>query len=144
MRKKILEALNTKFPGVSDNKLNRIVDNLVKKIKSEEEIQSAVDEITVESLLDSYGDARANLSRDSIIRDYETKHNLKDGKSTEFIDEDKLFKIIDDIVQEFPRGFFRGNSLNEQKDLHEEKRRENENLSHGFLPSLVTVKRNGL
>ena len=80
MRKKILEALNTKFPGVSDSKLNRIVDNLVKKIKSEEEIQSAVDEITVESLLDSYGDARANLSRDSIIRDYETKHNLKDGK----------------------------------------------------------------
>lgn len=80
MRKKILEALNTKFPGVSDSKLNRIVDNLVKKIKAEDEIQAAVDEITVESLLDSYGDARANLSRDSIIRDYETKHNLKDGK----------------------------------------------------------------
>lgn len=83
MRKKILEALNTKFPGVSDNKLNRIVDNLVKKIKSEDEIQAAVDEITVESLLDSYGDARANLSRDQIIKDYETKHNLKDGKPVE-------------------------------------------------------------
>lgn len=83
MRKKILEALNTKFPGVSDNKLNRIVDNLLKKIKSEDEIQAAVDAITVESLLDSYGDARANLSRDSIIRDYETKHNLKDGKPVE-------------------------------------------------------------
>lgn len=80
MRKKILEALNTKFPGVSDSKLNRIVDNLVKKVKSEDEIADAVDEITVESLLDSYGDARANLSRDSIIRDYEKKHNLKDGK----------------------------------------------------------------
>lgn len=83
MRKKILEALNTKFPGVSDNKLNRIVDNLVKKIKSEDEIQAAVDEITVESLLDSYGDARANLSRDQIIKDYESKHNLKDGKHVE-------------------------------------------------------------
>ena len=83
MRKKILEALNTKFPGVSDSKLNRIVDNLVKKIKSEDEIQAAVDEITVESLLDSYGDARANLSRDQIIKDYETKHNLKDGKPVE-------------------------------------------------------------
>lgn len=83
MRKKILEALNTKFPGVSDNKLNRIVDNLLKKIKSEDEIQATVDAITVESLLDSYGDARANLSRDSIIRDYETKHNLKDGKPVE-------------------------------------------------------------
>lgn len=83
MRKKILEALNTKFPGVSDNKLNRIVDNLLKKIKSEDEIAAAVDEITVESLLDSYGDARANLSRDSIIRDYESKHNLKDGKPVE-------------------------------------------------------------
>lgn len=80
MRKKILEALNTKFPGVSDNKLNRIVDNLLRKIKSEDEILAAVDEITVESLLDSYGDARANLSRDQIIKDYETKHNLKDGK----------------------------------------------------------------
>jgi len=83
MRKKILEALNTKFPGVSDNKLNRIVDNLLKKIKSEDEIAAAVDEITVESLLESYGDARANLSRDSIIRDYESKHNLKDGKPIE-------------------------------------------------------------
>lgn len=80
MRKKILEALNTKFPGVSDSKLNRIVDNLVKKVKSEDDIADAVEEITVESLLDSYGDARANLSRDSIIRDYEKKHNLKDGK----------------------------------------------------------------
>lgn len=80
MRKKILEALNTKFPGVSDSKLNRIVDNLLKKVKSEDDIATAVEEITVESLLDSYGDARANLSRDSIIRDYETKHNLKDGK----------------------------------------------------------------
>ena len=80
MRKKILEALNTKFPGVSDSKLNRVVDNLVKKVKSEDVIEAAVDEITVESLLDSYGDARANLSRDSIIRDYETKHGLKDGK----------------------------------------------------------------
>jgi hypothetical protein len=80
MRKKILEALNTKFPGVSDSKLNRIVDNLVKKVKSEDDIQAAVDEITVESLLDSYGDARANLSRDNIIKDYETKHGLKDGK----------------------------------------------------------------
>ena len=80
MRKKILEALNTKFPGVSDSKLNRIVDNLVKKIKSEDDIQTAVDEITVELLLDSYGDARANLSRENIIRDYESKHNLKDGK----------------------------------------------------------------
>lgn len=83
MRKKILEALNTKFPGVSDNKLNRIVDNLLKKIKTEDEIAAAVEEITVESLLDSYGDARANLSRDSIIRDYESKHNLKDGKPIE-------------------------------------------------------------
>lgn len=83
MRKKILEALNTKFPGVSDNKLKRIVDNIEKKIKSEDEIQAAVDAITVESLLDSYGDARANLSRDNIIRDYETKHNLKDGKPVE-------------------------------------------------------------
>ncbi len=80
MRKKILDALNTKFPGVSDSKLNRVVDNLLKRIKSEDEIAAAVEEITVESLLDSYGDARANLSRDSIIRDYETKHNLKDGK----------------------------------------------------------------
>ena len=80
MRKKILEALNTKFPGVSDSKLNRIVDNLLKKVKSEDDIAGAVEEITVESLLDSYGDARANLSRDAIIRDYESKHNLKDGK----------------------------------------------------------------
>lgn len=83
MRKKILEALNTKFPGVSDSKLNRIVDNLLKKVKSEDEIEAAVEEVTFESVLDSYGDARANLSRDSIIRDYEKKHNLKDGKPVE-------------------------------------------------------------
>ena len=80
MRKKILEALNTKFPGVSDNKLNRIVDNLVKKIKSEDEIQAAVDEITVESLLESYGDARADGAQRTAVANYEKKHNLKDGK----------------------------------------------------------------
>ena len=80
MRKKILEALNTKFPGVSDNKLNRIVDNLLKKIKSEDEIQAAVDEITVESLLESYGDARADGAQRTAVANYEKKHNLKDGK----------------------------------------------------------------
>lgn len=80
MRKKILEALNTKFPGVSDNKLNRIVDNLLKKIKAEDEIQAAVDEITVESLLESYGDARADGAQRTAVANYEKKHNLKDGK----------------------------------------------------------------
>jgi len=80
MRKKILEALNTKFPGVSDNKLNRIVDNLLKKIKSEDEIASAVEEITVESLLESYGDARADGAQRTAVANYEKKHNLKDGK----------------------------------------------------------------
>ncbi|MBQ1826340.1 MAG: hypothetical protein II126_00075, partial [Erysipelotrichaceae bacterium] len=47
-------------------------------------------------------------------------------KSTEFVDEDKLVQIIDDMVQEFPRGFFNGNSLSELKNLHEEKRLEDE------------------
>lgn len=83
MRKKILEALNTKFPGVSDNKLNRIVDNLLKKIKTEEEIESAVEDITVESLLESYGDARADGAQRTAVANYEKKHNLKDGKPVE-------------------------------------------------------------
>ena len=80
MRKKILEALNTKFPGVSDNKLNRIVDNLLKKIKTEDEIEAAVEEITVESLLESYGDARADGAQRTAVANYEKKHNLKEGK----------------------------------------------------------------
>lgn len=80
MRKKILEALNTKFPGVSDSKLNRIVDNLLKKIKTEDDIAAAVEEITVESLLESYGDARADGAVRTAVANYEKKHNLKDGK----------------------------------------------------------------
>lgn len=80
MKKKILEALKTKFTGVKDEVLERIADNLAKTVTDEAGIQTAVDGVTFQQVLDSYGDARANQAQATAVKNYESKYNLKDGK----------------------------------------------------------------
>ena len=80
MKKKILEALKTKFTGVKDEVLERIADKLAKTVTDEAGVQTAVDGVTFQQVLDSYGDARANQAQATAVKNYESKYNLKDGK----------------------------------------------------------------
>lgn len=85
MKKKIIEALTTKFEGVEANILDRVAEKLSKTVKSEDEIQTAVDGVTFQSMLESYADSRTNEAVATAVANYEKKYNLKDGKPTQVI-----------------------------------------------------------
>lgn len=86
MKKEILDALKAKFPGVSDNILDRMAAKLAKTVTTAEQVNTAVEGVTIQQVIDSYGDSRAteasNTARENAIKDYESRHGLKDGVKT--------------------------------------------------------------
>lgn len=86
MKNKILELLKTKFVGVDEKTLERIAEKLGKTTESEEDVKTAVDGVTFQQVLESYGDARATQAQQTAVSNYEKQHKLKDGKP---IDEPK-------------------------------------------------------
>lgn len=83
MKQQLLDALKAKFEGVSETILSRIADNLAKTVTKAEDVQTAVDGVTFQRVLESYGDSRATEAQQTAVKNYETKHNLKDGKPVE-------------------------------------------------------------
>lgn len=83
MKKEILEALTTKFPGVSTSILGRIADKLAKTATTAEQVKTAVEGVTIQQVIESYGDSRAteasNTARENAVKDYESRYGLKDG-----------------------------------------------------------------
>lgn len=80
MRKQILEALKAKFEGVSEAVLGRIADKLAKTVKTEEQVATAVEGVTLQEVIDGYADSRATEAQQTAVRNYEAKHGLKDGE----------------------------------------------------------------
>lgn len=83
MRKQILDALKAKFPGVSDAVLGRIADKIAKTTTNEEDVATAVEGVTLQQVLDSYGDSRATEATQTAVSNYEKKHGLKDGQKVQ-------------------------------------------------------------
>ena len=83
MRQQILEALKAKFTGVSEEILGRIADKLAKTTTTAEQVQTAVDGVTFQQVLESYGDSRATEAQKTAVSNYEKKHGIKDGKKVE-------------------------------------------------------------
>lgn len=83
MKRQILDALKAKFTGVSEAILNRIADKLAKTVTKEEDVATAVEGVTFQQVLDSYGDSRATEAQQTAVRNYEQKYGLKDGKAVE-------------------------------------------------------------
>lgn len=81
MKKQIIEKLSTKFVGVSESILDRIAAKLAKTITEESQIEAAVEAVTFQSVLESYGDSRATEATQTAVKNYETKYGLKDGKA---------------------------------------------------------------
>lgn len=88
MFQQILDALEKKYPGVDKKILERMAKKLAKTTKNEDDVQTAVDGVSVQQLIDSESDRRSNEATDTAIRNYETKHNLKDGKPVKTDDDD--------------------------------------------------------
>ena len=53
MRQLILDALKTKFTGVSEKILGRIADKLAKTVTTQEQVQTAVDGVQFQQVLES-------------------------------------------------------------------------------------------
>lgn len=83
MKGKILAALKTKFVGVDDAILDRIATKKAEGLTDESQIPAIVEGVSFSDVLTSYGDFRAGDATSSSIRNYEKKHNLKDGKPIE-------------------------------------------------------------
>lgn len=80
MKNQILGALKAKFPGVADAILERIAAKLAKTVTAEDQVQAAVDGVTFQQVLESYGDSRATEAQKTAVSNYEKTHGLKDGK----------------------------------------------------------------
>lgn len=83
MRKELIDALKAKFAGVSENVLGRVADKLAKTVTTAEQVVSAVDGVTFQQVLDSYGDSRATEAQQTAVRNYENKHGLIDGEKAD-------------------------------------------------------------
>lgn len=86
MKKEILEALTTKFPGVSASILDRIATKLAKTATTAEQVKTAVEGVTIQQVIESYGDSRAteasDTARKNAVQEYESRYGLKDGVKT--------------------------------------------------------------
>ena len=83
MRKAILDALKAKFQGVSESVLNRIADKLCKTVTTAEQVQTAVDGVTIQQVIEGYADSRATEASQTAVHTYEQKYGLKDGAKIE-------------------------------------------------------------
>lgn len=79
MKQQILTALKAKFVGVSDAILDRVATKLAQTVTTAEQVQTAVDGVTFQQVLESYGESRATQATQTAVHNYETKYGLKDG-----------------------------------------------------------------
>lgn len=80
---KILAALRTKFAGVDDATLQRIASKKAEGVTDESKVDSIIEGISFQDVLNSYGDYRADGAQKTAVANYEKKHNIKDGKPIE-------------------------------------------------------------
>lgn len=76
----ILAALQQKFSGVDTAILFRIANKKGEGVTDESKVNSIVEGIGFQDVLNSYGDFRADGAASTAVKNYERKHNLKDGK----------------------------------------------------------------
>lgn len=79
----ILAGLKTKFTGVEDATLQRIASKKAEGVTDENKVNSIVEGISFQDVLNSYGDYRADGAQKTAVQNYEKKHNIKDGKPIE-------------------------------------------------------------
>lgn len=80
MKDQLLASLKTKFQGVDDAILDRIAAKRVEGVTDVSQLPAIVEGISFADVLQSYGDYRAGDATQTAVRNYEKRHNLKDGK----------------------------------------------------------------
>lgn len=76
----ILAGLQQKFAGVDTATLTRIATKKAEGVTDETKVNSIVEGISFQDVMQNYGDFRAGQAQTSAVSNYEKKHGLKDGK----------------------------------------------------------------
>ena len=79
----ILAGLQQKFPGADTATLTRIATKTAEGVTDETKVNSIVEGISFQDVMQNYGDFRAGQAQTTSIVNYEKKHGLKDGKPIE-------------------------------------------------------------
>lgn len=82
MNEKLLQLLKTKFSGIQDAVLQRVVKKhsaSLNETSTDEQIQGVVDGISFQTIIDSYTESRVTEASKNAVTNYEQKHNLKEG-----------------------------------------------------------------
>ena len=79
----ILAALQQRFSGVDTAILSRIANKKGEGVTDESKVNSIVEGIGFQDVLNSYGDFRADGAASTAVKNYVRKHNLKDGKAVD-------------------------------------------------------------
>ena len=89
MKKQLIEAIKAKFVGIDENTAKRLAERAIAKsengISSEDEVNVAVEAITLADVLKSVND----FSADDAIKKYEEKYGLEKGEKKDKQDKDK-------------------------------------------------------
>ena len=79
----ILAGLQQKFTGVDTATLTRIATKKAEGVTDGIQVNSIVEGISFQDVMQNYGDFRAGQAQTSSISNYEKKYGLKDGKPIE-------------------------------------------------------------
>lgn len=115
MYKEILNTLKTKFVGVSETILDRVAKKLAETVTKAEDVKTAVDGVTFQQVLESYGDSRATDATKTAVLNYEKKHGLKDGQKVETEKPKQVDDNTDDTTPKWAQALVSGmNTLKEE------------------------------
>ena len=85
----ILAGLQQKFTGVDTATLTRIATKKAEGVTDETKVNSIVEGISFQDVMQNYGDFRAGQAQTSAVSNYEKKHGLKDEKPVKEPEEKK-------------------------------------------------------
>lgn len=80
---KLKSEIEAKFEGISQNVADRLASKLAKSVTTEDQVKTAIDGLSWQSIIDSYADSRASEAARTAVENYEKRHKLKDGKPQE-------------------------------------------------------------
>jgi len=87
MKEKIFEALKLKFVGVSEATLTRIAEKKAGSVTTEDQIQSIVDGVTFDIVVQSEVDSRIANGNKIAVQNFMEKHKLKEKDGKMFVEE---------------------------------------------------------
>ena len=100
MKTIISKALAAKFQGVDAKITDMVAAKLAKTVSTEEQATAAANAVTLQQLLEAYGDSKATEASQAAIANYERKHGLKDGKREKSEGESEKAKEAEDAKEQ--------------------------------------------